>query len=171
MDHRNIVKYYEYTENAEYTKKDGQKTPVAYIAMEPILGGELFEYVDICGPFDERMCRYFFKQLIIGLHYLHSNGVCHRDLKPQNILIGSDHILKIVDFGFATPIQGKEGHGFGMTKVGTYSYMAPELVSGMPYQSSVVDLFAAGVILFNIMTAQRPFTVASDRDEWYRHLC
>ena len=56
-----------------------------------------------------------------------------------------------------------------MTKVGTYSYMAPELVSGMPYQSSVVDLFAAGVILFNIITSQRPFTVASDRDEWYRY--
>ena len=47
--------------------------------------------------------------------------------------------------------------------------MAPELVSGMPYQSSVVDLFAAGVILFNIITSQRPFTVASDRDEWYRY--
>ena len=62
MDHRNIVKYYEYCEKAEYVKKDGkEKVQVAYIAMEPILGGELFEYVDICGPFDERMSRYFFK--------------------------------------------------------------------------------------------------------------
>ena len=62
MDHRNIVKYYEYCEKAEYVKKDGkEKVQVAYIAMEPILGGELFEYVDICGPFDEKMSRYFFK--------------------------------------------------------------------------------------------------------------
>ena len=85
-------------------------------------------------------------------------------------MLTKDGVIKIVDFGFATPIEGREGNGYNMTKVGTYSYMAPELVNGMPYQSIVVDLFAAGVILFNIVTSSRPFTVADSRDELYRHL-
>ena len=48
------------------------------------------------------------------------------------------------------------------------SYMAPEIVNAMPYQAQVADLFALGVILFNMLTSQRPFTVANDQDEWYR---
>ena len=48
-------------------------------------------------------------------------------------MVTSDGVIKIVDFGFATPIQGREGNGYNMTKVGTYGYMAPELISGMPY--------------------------------------
>ena len=132
------------------------------------MGGELFEYVQITGPFSEKMCRFFFKQIIIGLHYLHSQGVCHRDLKPQNILLSDDYTIKIVDFGFATPVQGREGSGFNATRVGTLGYMAPELVNTMPYQPQVVDLFAVGVILFNMLTSQIPFRVACDKDEWYR---
>jgi len=127
------VKYYEFREAAVWKKKSGKEMPVAYIAQEPVMGGELFEYVQITGPFSEKLCRFFFKQIIIGLHYLHSQGVCHRDLKPQNILLSSDYTIKIVDFGFATPLQGREGHGFNATKVGTLSYMAPELINGMPY--------------------------------------
>ena len=51
------------------------------------------------------------------------------------------------------------------------SYMAPELVNTMPYQAQVVDLFALGIILFNMFTCQRPFTVANDEDDWYRYIC
>ena len=61
MHHRNIVKYYEFHENASYIRSNNQEQKVAYIAMEPVLGGELFDYINLCGPFSERLSRYFFK--------------------------------------------------------------------------------------------------------------
>ena len=60
MDHKHIVKYHEFKEEALYTKKSGKSIKVAYIAQEPVLGGELFEYVAITGAFEERICRYYF---------------------------------------------------------------------------------------------------------------
>ena len=68
-------------------KKDGQVVPVAFLAMESINGGELFDYVAHTGAFSEPVCRYFFKQMLMGLHHVHSNGYSHRDLKPENILL------------------------------------------------------------------------------------
>ena len=73
LDHKHIVKYYEFNEASIMKKtKDGQESTVAYIAQEPILGGELYQYVNSTGAFSEKICRYFFKQMIMGLHYLHS---------------------------------------------------------------------------------------------------
>ena len=61
LDHQNIVKYYEFQEKSTQNKKSGEKVPVAYIAQEPVLGGELFDYVANTGPFSEEICRYYFK--------------------------------------------------------------------------------------------------------------
>ena len=102
--------------------------PVAYIAQEPVLGGELFDYIFNTGAFDEPICRYYFKQMLTGLHYIHSQGFAHRDLKPENILLDNKtYDIKIVDFGFATPLEGRDGSGFNRTAVGTPNYMAPEI--------------------------------------------
>jgi serine/threonine protein kinase len=89
----------------------------------------------------------------MGLHYLHSNGVCHRDLKLDNILLDSEYNCKIIDFGFATELKGKDSSGFNNSFIGTASYMAPEILYGHKYQGHVADLFALGVILFNLYTA------------------
>ena len=62
-----------------------------------------------------------------GLDYCHSKGVTHRDLKPENILLDSNYIIKIADFGFAAPIEGRDGKGYLKTKLGTMNYMAPEI--------------------------------------------
>lgn len=73
------------------------------------------------------MARYFFKQFLSGLDYCHSNGVCHRDLKPENLLLDSKYTLKIADFGFAAPVEGRDGGGVLTTKLGTLNYMSPEI--------------------------------------------
>ena len=96
-------------------------------------GGELFSYIQEEGPFSEPLCRYYFKQLIKGIHYLHQKGFAHRDLKPQNILLDENYNLKIIDFGFICSLQGKEGTGFNKSRVGTPGYMAPELLCNKSY--------------------------------------
>ena len=84
-----------------WKKKNGKEKPVAYIAQEAVLGGELFEYVLNTGSFSEPICRYYTKQILMGLNYLHCKGFSHRDLKPENILLDEKFNVKLVDFGFA----------------------------------------------------------------------
>jgi len=105
------------------------------------------------GRFEERIARYFFRQFLEGLDYCHLRGVSHRDLKPHNLLLSHDYELKIADFGFAAPIEGKDGKGNLETYLGTMNYMAPEIHLKLPYDGRQVDIFAAGVILFMMVSA------------------
>ncbi len=170
LDHKHVVKYFEFKENAIWHKKSGQQVQVAYIAQEMIPGGELFDYVANSGPFSEEICRYFFKQMLQGIHYIHSKGFSHRDLKPENILLNKIYDVKIVDFGFACPLEGRDGSGTNRSVIGTPGYMAPEILKKQPYQGQVVDLFALGVILFILYSGHPPFTMANEEDTYYKLL-
>jgi serine/threonine protein kinase len=65
--------------------------------------------------------------MLSGLEYLHNQGICHRDMKPENLLYNEDFILKVADFGFASTLAGKNGDGLLRTVLGTESYMCPEI--------------------------------------------
>jgi serine/threonine protein kinase len=152
LSHPNIVNLIEYSKDAFVEKEDGTKYPVICIGLELATGGELFDYVALTGRFDERIARFYFKQLIAGLDYVHQRGVTHRDLKPENVLYDSHFNLKIADFGFAAPLAGRDGTGTCKTKLGTESYMAPEIHARRPYIGTSVDLFACAIILFIMIT-------------------
>jgi len=154
--------------NTTEKREDGTEKPVAYIAMEPILGGELFDYVANSGAFEDKFCRHFFKQMLMGLHYLHSKGNAHRDLKPENVMLDNTGNIKIIDFGFTCNIAGRNGSGMNQTGVGTPGYMAPEILMKQAYQSNVVDLFALGVILFIMKAGHPPFSLAKEDDTYYK---
>lgn len=104
------------------------------------------------------------------MHYLHSSGVAHRDLKPENVLLDKEFNLRIADFGFVAPLQGKTGTGTLSTHLGTESYMAPEIHMRKEYQGNVVDLFACGIILFILYTRHPPFARADPSDTHYKLL-
>ena len=171
LKHPNIVNLLDFAAEAYVEKSNGTKYPVICIALELATGGELFDYVATGGAFNERVCRFYFRQLIDALNYVHSNGVTHRDLKPENLLYDEKFNLKIADFGFAAPIQGRDGSGFCRTKLGTESYMAPEIHAKRPYSGASVDIFAAAIILFIMFTQHPPFTRAEPSDPFYRLLC
>jgi len=86
------------------------------------------------------------------------------------VLLGKDFSVKIVDFGFACPLEGRDGSGHNLSCVGTPGYMAPEILSKQPYQGQVVDLFALGVILFILKSGHPPFSMANEQDNYYKLL-
>ena len=115
------------------------------------------------------ICNYF-KQMLDGLQFMHEKGFTHRDLKPENLILDKDFNLKITDFGFAAPIEGRDNSGLLNTQLGTASYMAPEIHLGKPYEGAKVDLFASAIILFVILTQRPPFASANPQDPHYRLL-
>ena len=169
LKHKNIVRYYEWETDAEYVKEDGRKKRVAYIAQEPIMGGELFAHIYHTGVFTEEQCRYFFKEILSGIGFMHRQGFSHRDLKPENIVLDHNFNCKVVDFGFAASLEGRDGQGFHRTFRGTLAYMAPEILNRQPYQGDSVDLFALGCILFVMRSGAMPFDQkAVANDEIYK---
>jgi serine/threonine protein kinase len=171
LSHGNIINIIEYNRDGVVEKSNGAKLPVIYIVLELATGGELFDYIATTGKFSDTISRFYFQQLLNGLDYVHSEGVTHRDLKPENVLFDQYFNLKIADFGFAAPIAGKDGSGYCTTKLGTESYMAPEIHARKPYSGASVDVFACGIILFIMYTQHPPFTRAEPSDPFYRLIC
>ena len=100
-----------------------------------ICAGELFEILSDDVKLPEDVVQSIAKQLIRALHYLHSQRVIHRDMKPQNILIAAGGVIKLCDFGFARALSTQT---MMMTSIkGTPLYMAPELVQEQPYTYAV----------------------------------
>jgi serine/threonine protein kinase len=100
--------------------------------------GELFEILEDDQSLSEEVVQQVAKQLVRALYYLHSNRIIHRDMKPQNVLIGANGAVKLCDFGFA---RAMSTNTMVLTSIkGTPLYMAPELVQEQPYNHTVSAL-------------------------------
>ena len=104
-----------------------------------------------------------------GICHIHNSGFSHRDLKPENLFLDERFNLKIADFGFSSHV-GKNNGTLLKTRLGTESYMAPEILIGKPYSGSAVDLFSCGIILFIMVAQTPPFLKAVASDPLYRML-
>ena len=151
---------------------DGQNcNEVLYIIMDYVENGELFELVQSTGKFDEQLARYYFRQLLSALHYLHNTcGVCHRDIKLENILMDSNYNIKLNDFGFCTLLTDDKGKSTLKSFKGTEGYMAPEMFKKKGYNGKQVDVFALAVSLFMMVTCCQPFGRAKSNDKFFKHI-
>ncbi|KAM9977245.1 hypothetical protein ACTFIR_011104 [Dictyostelium discoideum] len=126
------------------------------LILELVSGGELFDYIVARGRLSEKEGRKFFRQMLCGLIYCHSNMVCHRDLKLENLLVDEDGNLKISDFGYSNII--KPGNLLS-TFCGSPVYAPPEILLEKRYNGNEVDIWSMGVILYAMVTGQLPWTL------------
>ncbi|XP_076045845.1 serine/threonine-protein kinase grp-like [Oratosquilla oratoria] len=135
-----------------------------YIYLEYASGGDLEEKIGPSG-LDEETSKFFFKQLVSGVKYMHAQCVVHRDLKPSNLLLDHDNVLKIADFGLSAKIEGQET--YLSVVCGTGGYAAPEIFKRR-YKGEPTDLWSCGVILVKMLSGSDPWEVARKCDPDYR---
>ena len=133
--------------------------------------GDLFRYIQHGGGLPAPIARYYAWQLVEAVSAMHRAGVCHQDLKLENLVLDSDFNLKVIDFGLACSVNGTTGRGFCDNNCGTEEYKAPEVTAAIRYQPVVADLFSLAVVIFIIYTGRLPFRQASVSDERYLYFC
>jgi serine/threonine protein kinase len=145
LQHHNIVTIYELGEVSDGT---------LFIAMELVEGMDLGQAIDPPDrfPFDQKVR--MIADICRGLDYAHKQGVVHRDVKPANVRISRDGVVKILDFGIAR-ISDSEMTKTGLV-LGTPSYISPEVLKGARVDFRT-DMWATGVILFQMLSGKRPF--------------
>ena len=135
-----------------------------YLVLEYASKGELFNYIYAAkSGLNELYSKVIFAKILKGLQACHNAGICHRDLKMQNILVDENFNPKICDFGFAT----KNDHLL-TEYLGTRAYAAPEILKNQPYDGFKADIFSLGVVLLTLTTCKIGFFEASKSDPFYR---
>ncbi|MEO8127672.1 MAG: SUMF1/EgtB/PvdO family nonheme iron enzyme, partial [Bryobacteraceae bacterium] len=131
-----------------------------YISMEYIEGRTLAALLTQRKRLNATQFLVIFDQLCDGLAYVHSRGVIHRDIKPQNIMADKDGTLKLMDFGLARSVSSRPTMGIA---VGTPAYMSPEQIMGQPL-TNASDIYSCGAMFFEMLTGTRPLAAMSWAD-------
>lgn len=167
LDHPNIVKIFEVLMSTDYL----------YIVMEFVSGGELYTKITRGGKLGDRECGKYVHQLCSALSYCHEKNVCHRDIKPQNILINEEDNVFLVDFGFASIMMpAEESSGTNMegcsrvksmsTMCGTAAYMAPEILQRERYFGDKADIWSLGIVIYVLLVGLMPFTDGDSKTKY-----
>jgi beta-lactam-binding protein with PASTA domain len=158
LSHPNVVGVYD----------QGADGRTLYLAMEYVPGQTLRDLLNERGSLSPREALDIMEGVAGGLGAAHAAGLAHRDVKPENVLLGEGHAVKVADFGLARMLAGTSHTRTGML-IGTAAYLAPEQVS-QGVADARTDVYAAGVMLFEMLTGQQPHTADTPLAVAYKHV-
>ncbi len=146
LDHPNIVAVLDY----------GQDGQIRYIVQEYVKGKTLKELIQEQGALDYRLAVPLMIQIGLALEHAHKRGVIHRDIKPQNVMITSDMVAKVTDFGIARTTNANTITLTGGIAFGSVHYFSPEQARG-GYVTERSDIYSLGIVLYEALTGELPF--------------
>jgi eukaryotic-like serine/threonine-protein kinase len=146
----------------------GSTGDLHYIAMEYVPGPTLRDLLAARGRLNPREALDIIERVLAGLAAAHDAGIIHRDVKPENVLLGNGKSVKVADFGLARAAAGVSNTKTGLL-IGTAAYLAPEQVASNTSDERS-DVYAAGVMLFEMLTGVQPHTGESPLDVAYKHV-
>jgi len=150
-------------------KEESEFGPLPYIVMEYVDGQTLREIVKTQGPMSEQQVIEVMADVCAALDFSHRHSIIHRDVKPANIMINRVGAVKVMDFGIARAL----GEGQNVTQtaavIGTAQYLSPEQAQGLAVDARS-DVYAAGCVLFELLTGEPPFTGDTPVAVAYQHV-
>jgi beta-lactam-binding protein with PASTA domain len=146
----------------------GSTGDLHYIAMEYVPGPTLRELLVARGHLSPREALDIIERVLFGLAAAHDAGIIHRDVKPENVLLGTGTSVKVADFGLARAAAGIRHTKTGLL-IGTAAYLAPEQVTSSSSDERT-DVYACGVMLFEMLTGVQPHTGESPLAVAYKHV-
>ena len=158
LGHANVVAVYD----------QGTDGELVYLAMEYVSGCTLRDLLRERGALQPRAALDILEPILAALGAAHRAGLVHRDVKPENVLIGADGAVKVADFGLVRAVDAQTSASTD-SLLGTVSYLAPEQIEeGAADQRS--DLYACGVLLFEMLTGAKPHAGSTPAQVLYQHL-
>ncbi len=163
LNHPAIVAVYDTGET------DSNYGPLPYIVMEFVSGRTLRDIVKTEGPMSEQRAMETMADVCAALDFSHRGGIIHRDVKPANVMITDAGAVKVMDFGIARALADGQGVTQTAAVIGTAQYLSPEQARGESVDARS-DVYAAGCVLYELITGDPPFTGDSPVAVAYQHV-
>lgn len=158
LSHPNVVAVYD----------QGADGRTLYLAMEHVPGRTLRDLLTERSALRPREALDILEGVLAGLAAAHAAGIAHRDVKPENVLLGNNHSIKVADFGLARLLSDATHTKSGLL-IGTAAYLAPEQVAGGRADFRA-DVYSAGIMLFELLTGRQPYTGDTPLTVAHRHV-
>jgi serine/threonine protein kinase len=160
IDHPNVVKALDYCGAG----------PTPFLVLEFVEGETLGQRVERDGPMPEAEALWVMGQVCEGLHRAHKQGLIHRDVKPDNIMVGPDGVVKLTDLGLVKDVEGEQNLTRTGRGLGTPHFMAPEQFRNAKNADVRCDVYSLGATLYMLVTGAVPFSKTTPLDCWMKKI-